>query len=542
MDVLGTRRSGILLHPTSLAEGIGAGDLGFGADRFLEFLTRGGQSVWQMLPVGPPGRSHSPYDTLSAFAGSPALLSLELLAEEGLLRPDEIGLSTSHASPPKGKRSRADLAQAGKARARMLRLAWSRFESDPRFRSRRQEMESFRNAAGWLADYGLFQALSRSHRGRPWTEWERGVRSRNAAALRSARTQLAEEIRFHEFAQFVFDGQWNRLRALAAARGVALVGDVPIYVAPQSADVWAHPHLFDLTPSGRPRTRAGVPPDYFSRSGQLWGNPTYRWDANAREGYRWWTERIRVTLQRFDTVRLDHFIGFHRSWCVSGQARTARRGDWRPGPGKALFAALERELGPIRMIAEDLGLVTDEVTALREELGYPGMRVLQFAFGELTENAHLPHRYPVSCVAYTGTHDNPTLLGWFRHHSSARERKFALAYADSDGKEIHWDMIRLLLASVARTTVFPLQDVLGLGDDARMNRPGTARSNWQWRLRKGALTGRLADRLRELTERHGRCVQGNVVPAGEEPAGQVLVERVANARPAPRGIAKGRRT
>jgi len=503
--ILTKRRSGVLLHPTSLPGGSGSGDLGTTAHHFVDFLAHARQQLWQMLPIGPPGRACSPYDPMSSFAGNPGLIGLDLLIRDGLLRardvPD-VSFSTK----------RADFHRSVEAKRSALRIALENLPAHPRLR---RAFDTYREQeSGWLDDWALFLALKKGDPARSWTDWEEGLRRRRAESLDEARRELAEEIEFQQFLQFVFDRQWSKLRAFAQERGVFLIGDLPFYPALESADVWANPASFDLDGSGRPRTVAGVPPDLFSRAGQLWGNPTYSWKRIERDGFRWWIERIRAAFRRFDAVRLDHLIGFHRSWCVPADASDATEGKWRPGPGIAIFDAIHRELGSVPLILEDLGLVTPAVEALRDASGHPGMRILQWAWNGGEDNPHLPHNYPAACVAYTGTHDNTTLMGWYRPTRSRKERgslaeirqerERALRYANSDGKEFHWDMIRVLFASRANTVIVPMQDLLGLGESARMNVPGTSRDNWVWRMEPTALSPDVARRLRELAVLYGR--------------------------------------
>ena len=516
MDLFARRTAGLLLHPTSLPGPHGAGDLGPEAHHFLDFLEQAHLSTWQMLPIGPPGRSSSPYDATSAFAGGPALLSLLRLAELGLLRADEIPPFPARPGRSRGKGSaggeRVDLRAVWTYRLPRLRSAFARAMANPRWRRRLGDYREVE--AAWLEDHALFAALREVHRGRSWTRWDDALRARRKPALREARVRHDERIRFHAFLQLLFHQQWKELREHARRSRILLIGDVPIYVALESADVWSHPELFDLGPDRSPKTLTGVPPDYFNRNGQLWGSPTYRWERHAAEDYSWWVSRFERTLRLFDNVRLDHFIGFHRGWAVGGRARTARRGRWRPGPGRSLFEAIERKLGPVRLIAEDLGLVTPEVEQLRIDCRFPGMRLLQFAFDGRPENPNLPHNLPRECALYTGTHDNKTMMEWFRQERPDNERqkvrdirterRVALEYLGSDGREFHWDLIRAAFASVADTVIIPVQDVLGLGKEARMNRPGTARDNWNWRLASGALRASDADRLGEWARIYGR--------------------------------------
>lgn len=507
---LTTRASGVLLHPTSLPGPYGVGDLGPEARVFVDFLAEGAQRWWQMLPVVPIGPGYSPYASPSAFAGNPQILSLEEIVSTGLLAKRDI-------RPPRGLTgSRAKFDAAWAFKEPLLRRAFERFEGDSGSRDRKS-FDEFRGAAeAWLPDYALFEALKTLHGGRPWNEWERSLRLREPGALSRAREAHSGEVRFHEFLQFLFDRQWRALRARANGKGVGLIGDIPIFVARDSADVWANTSVFELDAEGMPLRVAGVPPDYFSATGQLWGNPLYRWEVLRRRGYVWWVLRLRATYARFDAVRIDHFIGFSRFYAIPAGEKTAVNGKYEPGPGADFFEKVLSALGPVSLIAEDLGSVTPEVKALRDQFGFPGMRVLQFAFSPDGESpSYLPHNHVKRAVVYTGTHDNDTTAGWFRTRNHAptkaareaakREREFCLRYAASDGKEIHWDLIRLAMGSVADTAVFPMQDLLGLGTDARMNLPGSPAGNWSWRLIAGQASPRVAKRLAELTRTYGRA-------------------------------------
>jgi len=487
VSVLSRRASGVLCHPTSLPGPYGIGDLGPEARAFATALATAGQRWWQMLPIGPPKQAQSPYDAASTFAGNPLLLSLDDLVEDGLLSSEEVG--SARIAP----QSRANFEHARTRKAELLRRAAERASPAT------PEPES------WLGDYCLFLALHAAHGGLPWTEWSAPLRDRDPAALAESRRALAEEIAYHAFVEQVFERQWQRLRAHCHAAGVWLMGDVPIFVALDSADVWAHRDIFQLDGAGRPRAVAGVPPDYFNEDGQLWGNPLYDWDRLRETSYSWWVERVRALLERFDAARLDHFIGFHHYWAVPAGAKTAREGRWTPGPGRALFERLFEALGDAPLIAEDLGQLTPEVSALRDGVGLYGMRVLQFAFTTgIPDNIHLPHQYGPNCVAYTGTHDNDTSVGWFRSLADERERRWALEYLSADPAEIHWAMIRGAWASPATIAFTPLQDVLGLDGAHRMNRPGIAEGNWGFRASE-TLGGELCARLRALTEAHGRA-------------------------------------
>lgn len=490
------RSAGVLLHPTSLP-GRGVGELGEGAHRFVDWLAGAGQRLWQVLPLVPVSEGGSPYNGLSALAGNPLLVSPDALVEDGLLEPGEAG---GEELP----RDRVDYLRVVPWKEGVVRRAWAAFRAG-RAPALREEYEAFRERhAAWLEDYALFRALRAAHRGAAWCDWERGVRLREPEALSRARAALEEEVGAHAFGEFLFERQWAALREHAHRRGVRIVGDIPIFVAYDSADVWAHPELFYLDREGRPEVVSGVPPDYFSRTGQRWGNPLYRWDRMRERGFRWWIGRFRRTLELVDVVRVDHFRGFESYWEIPAEEETAIRGEWRPGPGTELFDAVRRELGELPLIAEDLGIITPEVEALRDRLGLPGMRVLQFAFGdEDGGNPHLPANHVENSVAYTGTHDNDTSLGWLRGGATPEERS-RLERLLRPGADPHWEMIHLVLASPARFAVVPLQDVLGLGSEARMNTPGVSGGNWEWRLPEGALTDALRERLLRATREAGR--------------------------------------
>ncbi len=506
-DLLDRRSSGVLLHVTSLPGPHGSGDLGPAAHAFASFLANAGQRWWQMLPVGPTGSWGSPYDSPSAFAGSPRLIALAPLVAQGLLREDEV------AAPKRLQSCReVDFSASTSFRKPRLRAAFERFERR-RSLSLRRQFDAFRQDAGaWLDDYALYTALKQAQGDACWTAWPAGLRDRRAAELKRARASLAQEIRFIEFEQFQFQLQWEQLRRHCHRLGVRLLGDIPIYVAHDGADTWANRELFHLDRLGKRRVVAGVPPDMFSATGQLWGNPLYRWPVLARGGFRWWIQRFQTMLKRFDAVRLDHFIGFSRYWEVEAGARTAQHGRFVPVPGAAFLERAKEELGSLPMVAEDLGVVTPEVRSLRRRFELPGMNILQFAFGDPTQPSdYQPHRHERNSVVYTGTHDNDTTVGWFRERLSSSasseqraEGRRALDYADSDGRAPHWDMIRLALMSVANTAVFPMQDLLGLGSEARMNTPGTLDGNWTWRVRDKQLSSALAEHMAELCGRYER--------------------------------------
>ncbi len=465
------------------------GTLGPEAHRFLDLLAEAGQSVWQMLPVGPTHADGSPYQCLSAHAGNPAFIDPRPLAEAGWLEG---------AGPALGEEG--------------LAQAWDGFRRRAGSEERRA-LEAFREAQGWwLEDYALFMALRQAQGGRPWWAWPEGLRRREPAALAGARRELAGALERRRFEQFLFRRQWAALREAAARRGVLLFGDLPIFVALDSVEVWARPELFKLDAQGRPTVVAGVPPDYFSATGQRWGNPVYRWEAHAAEGYRWWVRRLAGLLELFDLVRIDHFRGFEACWEIPAEAPTAQEGRWVPGPGDALFEALERELGGsggrLPLVAEDLGVITPEVEALRRRHGLPGMKVLQFAFGGGADNPYLPHRHEPLAVAYTGTHDNDTTLGWYRALDEGTRRHLEAYLPEARpgaGLPMPWPLIRAALASVGVLAVLPVQDVAGLGSEHRMNRPGTTAGNWRWRLRWEWLGEEALARLGELTGLYGRA-------------------------------------
>ena len=505
----------MLLHPTSLP----GEDLGATARELVDFLAAAGQSWWQMLPVGPTGYGNSPYSAQSAFAGNPALVSTDRLIADGLLAEKD------RERPPDER----------------LRAAFAAFGEGG---SGRELAPFAEEARGWLDDFALYRALKRENGERQWTRWPAPLRDRDPAAIDRARATLALEIDFTRFVQWRFFGDWRALRDYAHARGIGLIGDLPIFLAHDSADVWLNRRHFYLDPSGEPTLVAGVPPDYFSATGQRWGNPLYRWAEMRATGFAWWIARFRATLALFDAVRLDHFIGYTRYWAIPAHEPTAVKGRWRPGPGARFFRAVAAALGELPLIAEDLGVVTPAVESLRARFGFPGLKLLQFAFGtDPQAPSFLPHNYPRAAVAYTGTHDNDTTAGWFHDHGSgtrsaeqaALERWTALRYLGApdgdDGREIHWRMIRAIMGSVANVAIVPVQDLLGLGSNARMNQPGTATGNWSFRLEPGALTPAVADRLRDLSETYGRVRSD--ASAGEFTSPERAGERGAQGREAP---------
>jgi len=486
------RSSGILLHPTSLPGPAGIGTLGPDAIHFASFLKDAGCSLWQMLPLGPTGYGDSPYQCFSAFAGNPLLIHL----------PDEIAAKPGSFD--------VDFGAVIPQKRRLLRQHFERFVPDARY-------ERWEKQQAWLDDYALFSALKDAHEGNAWTTWDLPLAGRNAQAIEKFRRAHSREIAQVRFEQYVFFRQFFVLRAACRERGVRLMGDLPIYVAHDSADVWANRELFQLNTDGTLVVQAGVPPDYFSETGQLWGNPIYHWKALREQKYAWWIQRMRAALSMFDVVRLDHFRGFESYWEVPGVAETAEHGKWRPGPGAELFNALTAALGPLPIVAENLGLITPEVEALRKHLGYPGMSILQFAFGGDGEiNEFKPHHYRHEQVVYTGTHDNDTTAGWWNASAGGdstrslvdveKEQRDAREYLDTDGTDIHWTLIRAALASVADTALIPMQDVLGLGSESRMNLPGRESGNWKFRFHWDQLPSEVPRRLFDLNRIFDRLV------------------------------------
>lgn len=510
-DWFDRRAAGVLLHPTSLPGGA-IGTLGEEAYRFVDWLVAAGQSFWQILPLVAVDEGGAPYNGLSALAGNPLLIDLHEVEELRLIEP---GAATETAGTGKG----IDFAAVADRVHRLLARAHAALE-DGAAPELRAELSEYRERnARWLDDFGLFRALRRANGNASWMSWPRDLRRREPAALAAAREMHRVEIDRIAFQQFLFDRQWSRLRAYANGRGVRVIGDIPIFVAHDSADVWANQSLFMLDEEGRSEFVSGVPPDYFSETGQRWGNPLYRWDEMRGNGYAWWVDRFRRTLEWVDVVRVDHFRGFESYWAIPAWEETAVHGEWRPGPGAELFRVVESQLGPLPFIAEDLGLITHDVELLRDELGYPGMRVIQFAFDGDSRNPHLPENYVEHTVAYTGTHDNDTIVGWWRE-ASETERAEARRRMEVGESEIHWAFLRMVSASRANLAVAPMQDVLGLCGEARMNTPGVAPGNWSWRMREGEATLPLAARLRQLTEATGR---GSGVSGGSTLNEDVLV-------------------
>jgi len=503
------RASGTLLHPTSLPGQFGIGDLGREAYQFADFLAATGQRLWQVLPLGPTGYGNSPYQCLSVFAGNPLLISVERLVENRFLELADL------ANMPSFSRGEIDYGSVIEFKMPLLKKSFETFgrKATP---SEGKQFEFFcQQNDSWLETYSLFMALKDAHSLAAWNTWEEDIQKRHPKSLDHWSSKLNREIECHKYQQYQFFQQWSELKRYCNEHGIRLIGDVPIFIALDSAEVWSHPEMFYLDESGRPTVVAGVPPDYFSTTGQLWGNPLYRWDVMAKDGYAWWIERFRATHALVDIIRLDHFRGFQEYWEVPGTDTTAMNGRWVPGPGSELFEAVRKILGTLPIIAEDLGVITPAVDALRDELNFPGMRVLQFAFGsDPKADDYKPHNYPRNCVVYTGTHDNNTTIGWFRgedvndstqnREEREREKQSTLKYLGTDGHEVNWDFIRLALMSVADTAIIPMQDILGLGSEARMNLPGKAEGNWCWRLLPAMLTVEIKRRLKELIALYGR--------------------------------------
>jgi 4-alpha-glucanotransferase len=499
------RTAGVILHPTCLPSRYGIGDLGPTAAAYVEWLAGAGASWWQVLPLYPPGPGNSPYSAISTFAGNELLISPDLLIEDGVLTEEEV------AEVPGLPSEWVEFDEVKPFKIGLLRRAYIRFRDTmpsklvvqlAAFRERNRE---------WLSDYAVFRALHDHFGGAPWYEWPRPLAMRESEALIEWMQENRQEVDFVEFCQFFFCRQWAALRDWAHEIGVGIFGDVPIFVAHDSADVWSHPELFLLDDDRRPTVVAGVPPDYFSETGQLWGNPLYDWDRMASDGYSWWIARIRRVLEMVDLVRLDHFRGFASYWEVPADAETAVHGRWCPGPGRAFFDAIRKSLGSLPLVAEDLGEITPDVVELRSELGIPGMAILHFAFSPDPRSSFIPYALDRNMVIYTGTHDNNTTVGWFLEDASDSEKELVQRYTAGSGREVHWDLVRLALASVADTAVVPHQDLAGLGGDCRMNTPSVGEGNWGFRITPRMLDAGIQARLWDMVETYGRDPAG---PAG----------------------------
>lgn len=493
------RSSGILFHPTSLPGKYGIGTLGKEAYAFIDFLKKSRQKLWQIFPLGPTGYGDSPYQLFSSFAGNPYLIDFDLLIEAHLLSEEDLrdvffGDNEEY----------IDYGAVYNQKYPLLRKAYENFKSSDNHEMR-ENLEHFkRENASWLNDYSLYISLKNHFNGLPWNEWAHDIKNREHGAMEHYRNELADDIEYHNFIQFLFFKQWGDVKRYANENGIKIIGDIPIFVAADSSDAWANPEIFLFDEERKPVKVAGVPPDYFSATGQLWGNPLYNWQKLKETNYSWWVERVRANLSTCDIIRIDHFRGFEAYWAVPYGDDTAINGQWEPGPGIDLFNAIKSQLGELPIIAEDLGLMTQGVIDLREATGFPGMKILGFAFDSGEENDYLPHTYTKNCVVYTGTHDNDTLIGWFQK-AKEEDRQFARDYLNSrSDDEIHWDAIRGAWSSVASMAISPVQDFLGLGSEARINTPGVAAGNWQWRLRHGVLTDELAERIAKLTRVYSR--------------------------------------
>ncbi|MGB7412893.1 MAG: 4-alpha-glucanotransferase [Thermosynechococcaceae cyanobacterium] len=493
------RANGLLLHPTSLPGPMGIGDLGQAAYDFVDFMHLSGQRLWQILPLGPTAFGHSPYMCYSAMAGNALLISLDHLQERGLLEPDDLEIGMGFRS------GIVSYELVETIKLPILEQAFQNFRQSATAAVQNEFAQFCQMRSHWLDDYAFFMALKSAHQGTAWNTWEPGLVHRESGVMQQWRIKLANDIALHKFLQFEFFEQWSALKRYANERSIQIIGDIPIYVAHNSADVWANPEQFHLDEkTGEPALMAGVPPDYFSDTGQLWGNPIYRWDRMQADGFKWWLRRFHTMLDYVDLIRVDHFRGFESYWQVKQGETTAMNGEWVQAPGVQLFEALDKALGSLPILAEDLGIITPEVEALRDRFGFPGMKILHFAFGSGSGNPYLPHSYIQNCLAYTGTHDNDTTVGWFSAISD-KEKQIVLDYLGvSSADEIHWDLIRLAMRSVANQVIIPVQDLLGLGSDARMNLPSTAGGNWAWRYAENALTDEIRDRLLHLTQIYNR--------------------------------------
>ncbi|HEY47549.1 MAG: 4-alpha-glucanotransferase [Anaerolineae bacterium SM23_ 63] len=494
------REGGVLLHPTALPGPYGIGDLGSTAWGWIDWLSEAGCRIWQVLPLGPTGYGDSPYQSFSSFAGNPLLISPESLMAEGLLREDDLE------SIPEFSDDRIHFGTVIAYKDRLLNLAMDHFRAGITPALEKEFQVYCQQQSYWLDDFTLFMAIKGEHEGISWTDWEPSLALRKSHAISRARERLKDEIEAHRFRQFLFSRQWQTVRQLAAKSDLKIIGDLPIFVAHDSADVWAHPEFFFLDDAGMPTVVAGVPPDYFSPTGQRWGNPLYRWDVLRDDGYTWWLSRLESVLSMVDLVRLDHFRGFQAYWEIPAEDEGATTGRWRTGPGEDFLEVAQKALGDLPIIAEDLGLITPEVVALREVFNLPGMKVMQFAFDGDATHEYLPHNFERHCVAYTGTHDNDTSRGWY---ASAPEetQEFCRRYLGCNAEDIAWGMIKVIWSSVADMAIAPMQDLLELGSEARMNFPSRAEGNWQWRVRAAQLSPQLAGRMQEMSVLYGRLVE-----------------------------------
>jgi len=513
------------MHITSLPGGHGTGDLGAAAYQFVDFLVAAGQTVWQILPLSPPAEGDSPYSAYSAFAGNPLMLSLTDLVRDGLLTEGELDQTQSSVAlvalhreqtgklPPKRTPgpTEVDFLTVAHRKEAALNLAFERFQNTASHPLRAPVLTFNKKHAGWLDEFARFEAIMRRLDESNWSKWPSELVAREPVALAQWDERLDEAIQFAKFKQFLFERQWQALKKYANEAGVKICGDMPIFVAHESADVWANQSLFAVDEHGKPKRVAGVPPDYFSKTGQLWGNPQYDWEALEKTHYHWWTQRFGAAMREFDLLRVDHFRGFEAYWSVPATARTAVNGSWEIGPGRKPFDAAREVLGELPFIAEDLGLITDEVHRLREQLGFPGMRVLQFGFDNAADDFHRPNTFPKDSIGYTGTHDNDTIVGWLKNRKPVDPDLDPMAdwiatHERPIGEPVYWQLIDAVLQSASSIAIIPMQDLLGLDNSARMNVPGKAKGNWTWRMDQGAATEELAARLKEMTSAAKRCL------------------------------------
>lgn len=493
------RGSGILMHPTSFPGRYGIGDLGQAAYDFVDFLKATGQKIWQVMPLNPTGYGDSPYQCFSAFAGNPYLISPDKLVEDKLLNPEDV------ADVPNFPKQRVDYGPVIDYKVTLLQNAYEGFKKSKK-KSLIKAFDEFKKENDfWLKDFALFMAIKTHHGGELWQKWDEKIALREPDAVKKWQKKLADEIEAHAFYQFIFFRQWVELKKYAHHNGVRIMGDIPIFVAYDSSDVWSNREMFFLDEQGSPTVVAGVPPDYFSATGQRWGNPLYNWKFMEKDQFKWWIKRFHYSLNLYDIIRLDHFRGFAAYWEVPATEDTAMNGKWVKAPGLKLFKALREALGKIPIIAEDLGVITPDVDEMRLEFEFPGMKVLQFAFGGDPECPDLPHNFETrNCIVYTGTHDNNTTRGWYLETSTAKERDYVRRYLGIDGHDISWDLIRLAMSSIADLAVFPMQDLLNLGNEARMNFPSTVQGNWSWRLLPDQITDHLRQRLYDMTVMYAR--------------------------------------
>ncbi|MFU8811598.1 MAG: 4-alpha-glucanotransferase [Balneolaceae bacterium] len=487
------RSCGTLVHPTSFPSPYGMGDLGPEARTFIRFLVHSGQSIWQVLPLGPTGYGNSPYASYSAFAGNHYLISPDILQEKGLLQKSEL----QKARLP--VQARAEYEASYKRKTDLYQKAFKRFSQDASA-AQKSALEAFKSAnSDWLNTYAEFMACSYQNDRKPWNQWDQDLARRLPKALKKVRKELADQIDFHIWLQFEFFEQWYALKEFANQNNIRVVGDIPIFVDHNSADVWGNPEFFAVDEQGNRELVAGVPPDYFSETGQLWGNPLYRWDVLEDSGFSWWVDRFRQMFELFDAIRVDHFRGFDAYWEVKATEKTAVNGQWMDAPGQKLFSTIKKELGELPIIAEDLGVMTPTVEALRDSFNFPGMKILQFAFDSDSTNDFLPHNFSQNCVVYSGTHDNDTTIGWYKS-APEPEQHLAREYTRSDGADIEWELIRLGMLSVADQAIFPLQDFMSLDTEHRMNLPGTVGNNWMWRYTPAMLDAVDSSRIKHLVE------------------------------------------